>query len=243
MFSNSSPLTEGFSHFGLYHFITLLICILSVFLIYLFRDKFKKEKNDKIFRYVVAISMIVLETTFLIWSTIEKGFFDINGKINKDLIPFELCSVVMWVTAFALIVDSKKIIKVTTPAAVIGTMLAYVFSDMGGNYIFPHFRFIHFFGLHTLFTMGSLYYFFTKKIDKYTYRDNLISFGWFIGYGAIIMIFNYVFDYNYLFLRQLPDAASFFQDIFKDFYVIPLIIIAFGLYQLMYLFLRNREIK
>ena len=68
--------------------------------------------------------MILLEVTFLILSYLTSG-------LNKDHIPFELCSVIMWATVYALISGNYNVFKIIGPWSVIGTFLAFFFTLNG----------------------------------------------------------------------------------------------------------------
>lgn len=215
--------------YGMEHLLTLAVILLAYFLLFIFIKKPLTLKKDKVVRYALAFGMIGLEVTFLIWSIDAKGFM-IDGKMNKDLPPFELCSVIMWVTTVGLLFDKPKLIKIVAPWSIIGVVLSFSFPEMGGDYHFPQFRYIHFFGLHALF-LGSIFYFFlSKKVLKYQLKDGLYSSYVLFGYAFIMMGFNYLFHYNYLFMRELPEAASFVHQFIKaPFHVFPLIVIVFGL--------------
>ncbi|MDY0277510.1 MAG: TIGR02206 family membrane protein [Acholeplasma sp.] len=217
--------------FSLAHILIVLGIIAIIYFSKYLAKYVIKNNYDKQYRYTLAIVMTILEVAFNIWSLVNKGF-------TKDLLPFELCSVVMWVTVVALLIDSKKLIKIVTPWGLLGAFLAVIFFDMGGDYAFYEFRFWHFFGLHTLFVASDLYYFYSGKIDEYTKKDSYESMAYLFLYATVIFIFNQVADFNYLFLKELPSAASFIHDFIKaPFHVIPLVLV-FGItvYSMRYLF-------
>lgn len=207
----------------------VVFALIVLVMIWIFRNRISK-KNDKIIKIFFVSSMISLEVTFLILSYLTSG-------LNKDHIPFELCSVIMWATVYALISGNYNVFKIIGPWSVIGAFLAFSSPSMGILEVqYPIFRNIHFYGLHSLFLFANMYIFMTKQVENYHIKDVRKSVLVLLIYASIVGVFDYVFKYNYLFIVELPGAASSLHNIVpKPYHVIPGVFVIVGLIYLTFI--------
>jgi len=84
----------GFEWFGLAHGLAIFLMITLLVLMIIFKEK-GSPTIDLYLRRSVAILMVVMEWTFYTWSLIGGGF-------QTSLLPFGVCAISMYVTAYAL---------------------------------------------------------------------------------------------------------------------------------------------
>lgn len=151
--------------FGLAHILAILTCIAVILFFFFLRNFFAKNKiADAIFRYTLGASLITFEIILQIFSDDP---FTLFGTVFGNTFP--LCGYLLWFTAIALITNSARLMKLIYPLTILGGSLSLIVADL--DYVFPHFRNIQYFFVHSGFMLGSLYFVFTKKINKYTIKD------------------------------------------------------------------------
>jgi hypothetical integral membrane protein (TIGR02206 family) len=222
---------EGFQMFSLQHLAAIIFLVFIVFLLVKYKDLFKNNpKLDKTIRFGMAFTMLGLEIVFWVWSIRTFGF-------EIGLLPFGLCAMSLHLSIITLIFDQKKLFKLIYPWTITGAILSLGVADM--NYQFPHFRYIHYFGNHSLFFLSSLYYLQVKNV-KIVYKDILISSLLLFILTIPISIINFIFDGNHLFLRSLPTDIDFLFYWMGPLWILGFMVFIFGLFNLWYLPLRKR---
>lgn len=222
----------GFEWLGLAH-IGALVVVMILFILMMIFKKGITMKSDRYIRRCVAVLMILMEWIFYAWSLLRGGF-------QTSLLPFGVCAISMYVTAFALWFQSEHVFKVIFPWAITGALISLVVADL--NYTFPHFRYIHYFGNHGLFLLGNLYLLIVSGY-RFTYKDLLRSSLILLIYAAIMYPINYLLDSNHLFLREVPHEVAPMYAFLGDFWVIGFVISIAILFQLIYVgtFLYQRQ--
>jgi hypothetical integral membrane protein (TIGR02206 family) len=222
----------GFEWFGLAHGLAIFLMITLLVLMIIFKEK-GSPTIDLYLRRSVAILMVVMEWTFYTWSLIGGGF-------QTSLLPFGVCAISMYVTAYALWFKSEKVFKIIFPWAIAGALISLIVADL--NYTFPHFRYIHYFGNHSLFLLGNLYLLIVIGY-RITYRDILKSSLILLIYAAIMYPINFLLDSNHLFLREVPHEVAPMYAFLGDFWVIGFVISIAILFQIIYagVFLYQRQ--
>ncbi len=202
-----------FELFSLAHLFAILIILTLLVLMIIFKDKIS-NRTDLWLRRFVALLMVLMEWIFYAWALRD-------GDFQLSLLPMGLCAISMYTSAITLWTKSEKLFKVIYPYAIIGALLSIIVADQ--PYIFPHFRYIHYFGNHGLFLLGNLYLLIVHKF-KMTYNDLLKSALILFIYALVVYPINFLIDTNHLFLRELPSEVEFMFSMFGDFW--PLV---FGL--------------
>jgi MFS transporter, DHA3 family, macrolide efflux protein len=198
-----------FEMFSIAHLAAILVLFALFVLMVAFRRRISK-RADVLIRRSAAVLMIAMEWTFYAWSLSQGGF-------QTTLLPMGLCAISMYVTAIALWTGSEKLIKFIYPWAITGALLSLIVADQ--PYVFPHFRYLHYFGNHGLFLLGNLYMVLVKNI-KITYKDILKSSGILLVYALIVYPLNFALNANHLFLRELPHEVAFLFEFMGDFWPI-----------------------
>ena len=92
--------------FGYLHFIALGVFALLITALILFRKKLKNPKTDKTVRYTATVIAVLLEAFYHIMNYIYGNDFVVN------IIPFELCSISLWMSVILCFSGNKKIFEV-----------------------------------------------------------------------------------------------------------------------------------
>ena len=215
---------QGFEWFGLSHGLAILFFIILFVLMILFKEKIT-DQHDLWIRRSIAVLMITMEWTFYTWSLVRGGF-------QTSLLPFGVCAISMYVTAYTLWFKSEKAFKIIFPWAIIGALISLTVADL--SYNFPHFRFFHYFGNHGLFLLGNLYLLIVGGM-RMTYKDILKSSLILLIYAAVMYPLNFLLDSNHLFLREVPSEVAPMYEFLGDFWVIGFVFSIALLIQIIYL--------
>lgn len=210
-----------FEMFSLAHLGAILVLMTLLVLIFVFKRRIA-GKLDVWLRRGAALLMIAMEWTFYAWSLSRGGF-------QASLLPMGLCAISMYVTAIALWTNSQKLIKFIFPWAIVGALLSLIVADQ--PYVFPHFRYLHYFGNHGLFLLGNVYMVVVKN-TKIVHKDILKSSGILLAYALIVYPLNFAMDTNHLFLRELPHEVAFLFDFMGAFWPIGFGLAIFVLFHL-----------
>lgn len=223
-----------FQSFTLAHLIPVLVLIAMIILIIIFKNELRKNKKaDKIIRYSIAITMIVMEWIHYAWVINRSGFM-------LSLLPLGLCAISMYLTAITLLMDSKSLFKIVFPWAIIGAVMSLMIADLA--YSFPHFRYLHYFGNHELFLFANLYLVIVRGW-RMTFRDTLKSSGILFSISIVLYLVNPLMNTNHMFLMELPHEVSFlFAWMGERFWVVGFVIGIFILINLVSLPIREKHV-
>ena len=189
--------------FDLTHILTLVFMTLVIITLCIFKNHFKKKKNDRIFRYSLASFLLVMEIGWHIWNITLNTY-------TIDLMPITgLCAIINLLTIIALYTNNRKLISIIFYWAHVGAFFSLVFIDMA--YTIPHFRYFHYFFVHFGFLLGNLYYYLTDRLiltRKYINISCIII----LSIVLIALPFNLIFDKNYFYLLESPvkEVSDFF---------------------------------
>jgi hypothetical integral membrane protein (TIGR02206 family) len=223
---------KNFHMFGLSHLFAILFFIIVYILLLVFKNKIT-DKFDLYFRTFLASSMIFMEFIFYLWN-FSKGNFDLS------LLPLGLCALSMYITSLALFKKSEKVFQFIFPWAVSGALISLFIANL--DYNIPHFRYFHYFYNHGFFLVANLYMLTILKF-KFRYKDLLKSGLILFIYALIIYPINLLINTNHLFLRELPEEATFMFSYLGDFWVIGFMFAIGVLFHLIYIgvYLYNKK--
>ncbi|OHE40756.1 MAG: hypothetical protein A2Y16_06920 [Tenericutes bacterium GWF2_57_13] len=189
-----------FEMFTVSHLIPVLLTLIAVVLIGVFRKRLSAAPRfDRVFRITLAIFTVVMEWVFYAWA------LDVGGP-TLDLLPFGLCASSMYLTAIALLTHNDRLAKVVYPWAVAGALLSLIVADL--THDFPHFRYFHYFGNHSMFLIANVYMMTTSK-TPFTYRALMKSCGILFGIAVPMYFLNGLLGTNHMFLAELPAEVAF----------------------------------
>jgi hypothetical integral membrane protein (TIGR02206 family) len=189
-----------FELFSTSHVMALLIIIIINSLIFIFRDRIRKESISKYFCYTIASLLILQEISYNIWHA------SIGDWSVASTLPLHLCGISVVLSAVMLIKKSYNLYEIIYFWGVGGATQALLTPDIG-IYAFPHYRFFQFFISHGLIVTACLFATFVLG-----YRPKLKSIWKAVAalnvYMILIAVFNGVTGGNYLFICRKPDTAS-----------------------------------
>ena len=221
----------GFEWMGISHLVSLCLIVILLTLMFLFKNKID-SKADLIIRRTTAVLMVLMEWIFYAWSLRD-------GVFQTSLLPFGVCAVSMYVTSYALWTKNEKVFQFIFPWAIAGALISLTVADL--SYTFPHFRFFHYFGNHSLFLLGNIYMLVVLKF-KFTYKNLLNSSFYLLIYAAIMYPINFLLDSNHLFLREVPHEVEPMYAFLGSFWVVGFVFSIALLFQIIYIpiWLRNK---
>jgi hypothetical integral membrane protein (TIGR02206 family) len=190
---------QAFELFGTSHLIAIGVIILCILLLYFFRNRMS-EKGKQIFRYTLAFVLVANEIGWHIWNAWI-------GEWNiQTMLPFHLCSILVWLAAYMLIKKSFRIYEFTYLLGIVGAMQAILTPDAGA-YGFPHYRFFQTFISHGSIILSAVYMTWVEgfrpvpsSLVRVIVGSNL--------YMALVGVVNWAVGGNYLFIAHKPVTAS-----------------------------------
>ncbi|MBD3320558.1 MAG: TIGR02206 family membrane protein [Chitinivibrionales bacterium] len=173
------------------HIVTMfLIAALWVMIPVVFNHR-KDTTADRIFRWTLAILLVVQYLGWMIWEA-ATGRFTIQTSL-----PINLCDISNFICAALLITKNYPLYEILYFWALAGTIQSYITPNI--YYSFPHFEFFAFYIQHGGEILTILYLTFVTG-----FRPRVISglkaIGWLLGLIAAIYLFNYATGSNYMFL-------------------------------------------
>ena len=183
--------------FSAAHIISLIIIAISIYLIYISREKLKDEKKEKIYSCIIGSILIFNQISLYYW------YID-NGKLSlRESLPLYLCRLSLILCILMIITKSHKIFDIVYFWGLGGAGFALLFHDTS-LFSFPHYIFIQFFITHGGILISIFFMMFVHN-----YAPNLTSLKrtikWTIIYFIIIIPTNYLVNSNYSYLRCKPD--------------------------------------
>jgi hypothetical integral membrane protein (TIGR02206 family) len=205
----------------------ILIIVFNIFIYYFFK-KNNNEYYKKIYRYVLAIIIILQEILFTIWNAY-------NGILSLSYsLPLYLCSMAVIMSFLMLLTKSKTIFDLNYFWAIAATIPALI-TPFLGNFDFPHFRYFEFFVVHGGIISAIFFMIFIEKFRP-TWKSVLKGIILTTLYIFFIFLINYIINANYLFLSRKPDGITI-MNLLGDgpIYIIELAIITYSCFIVLYL--------
>ncbi|WP_199614210.1 YwaF family protein [Paenibacillus alkalitolerans] len=207
---------ERFVFFSSPHLAGLTVAVVSVVLIALFRTSLKSKK----FRYGLAGLLVASEASLYVWYTItdQWGWF---------ALPFQLCTVTLWLSAAVLITRNRTLYEVTFFLGILGAFQALLTPYLTES--FPSFRYFHFFGAHIAIIAASVYMTAAEGFRP-TAKSVFRAMLWLNVLAIPAATANTVTGYNFMFLARKPPTASLLDFLAPwPWYIVQLEIVALAL--------------
>ena len=179
--------------FGPVHLLLIAITILSIFLIYKYRDKLKKYKRTKYF----IVGLLFANMVTYIVGAVLAGIFDI--KIH---LPIHYCYITGFAFMYMLLKEKKNWYNMLYYAIFFCTITVIIFQDP--NITYDRYEFILLLISHHFLLISSFYtlYVLEYPVDKSGYKPFFIYT--FIVYITVFII-NKVLGTDYIFNESLPN--------------------------------------
>ncbi len=188
-----------FELFGPAHLVALGIVVLIILALPYFRDH-STPRDRTTFHYTLAAILLVNESLWHLWN------YTTGQWTIQTMLPLHLCSVLVWVSAYMLVVKNYSIYEFAYFMGIAGAMQALLTPDVG-KYGFPHFRFFQTFISHGSIITAAVY---MTVVEGY--RPTWKSLQRVIVYGnlylLVVGVINYLIGSNYLFIMHKPETAS-----------------------------------
>ena len=194
------PNTPLFIRFSISHLIVLLISLLLfIYIPYLVR------KNPKAL-WVNSISKalgILLIGNELVWVLYKLSLGHTNWA---EFMPFEICTINAYIVGMILIfLPSFRVFEVVYFWVMAGTVQGIITPRLFSGY--PHYLFFEYFITHSGIVLATLFLIFRYNW-KLTWLSLWRSMLWLQVPAFINLVFDFTFDVNYMFMRELPKVSS-----------------------------------
>ncbi|MDO9085009.1 MAG: TIGR02206 family membrane protein [Anaerolineaceae bacterium] len=188
-----------FDLFSTQHLIAIFVIILVGFVIIATQRKYSPEKRFGV-RWGMAIILVLNEMTWHVWN------LSIGDWTIQTMLPFHLCSILVWLCAYMLITKNRLIYEFAYLIGIAGALQAILTPDLG-PYEFPHYRYFQVFISHGLIIISALYMTLVEgfrptwqSVKRVAIYGNL--------YFLLVFGLNFLIGSNYLFISHKPETAS-----------------------------------
>lgn len=201
-----------------YHIISLIILI-ALYIVVPLIMKNKSDKAKKIFRYSLAVFMIIEYLIFILWFNINTGW--VGWKFR---LPLHLCAAANILCIITLFTKKQIIFEVSYFWGIGGGLMSILTPDT--IHAFPHFEFIQTMIHHGFLILVAVYMVVAEgfKITLKSFLRVAVITNVYLG---LIMLFNLIAGTNYLYINKLPDFYTFATELEKIFGPWPLYLIGY----------------
>jgi hypothetical integral membrane protein (TIGR02206 family) len=219
---------DAFMLFSITHWMTILILVGVIVLIFLFRRFLRKTPFNSIVRIGLAATLIISEISLHAW------LWRIEEWTIQYSLPFHLSSISILLSAALLLTRSYSLFEFTYFAGVGSALQAMMTPDISA-FTFPHFRYVHFFISHGGIVVAN---FFMVLVEKYrpTAKSIWKAFLYLNLYTFFVFLLNYFIEGNYMYISEKPVNPSLLDYLGPwPFYNLALEAIAFITFLLLYI--------
>ncbi|MBB6671433.1 YwaF family protein [Cohnella nanjingensis] len=215
----------AFEAYSLAHLAALAAVAASIAAIIGFRGRLRTPKVKRTARAAFVAAVVVCEGAMLVrraWTN-DWGF---------EALPFELCSLMIWLSAAAVWTGNKRLYELTFFLGILGAAQALLTPDL--NVGFPDFLYFHFFFGHLVIVAANVY---MTAAEGYRPTRGSIWRAW-IGLHALAIpaaIADRLWGTNFMFLARKPPGASLLDLLGPwPWYLLQLEVVAVALMLLLY---------
>ncbi|MFD0828891.1 YwaF family protein [Neobacillus sp. M.A.Huq-85] len=191
---------DSFRLFSVQHLLTIGIIFVLCFLLFVMRKELKKNRNQRIFRFSLAILLVASDVSYHLWLIKEHAW-----SIRRDL-PLHLSDLVVILAVVMLLLRSYKLFQFMYFAA-LGSSIQALLTPSLDRFSFPHFRYIEFFVSHGGVVLACLF-----MVAAFHYRPTIFSMWVTILlvnlYAICVFVLNKLLGANYLYIMKKPESAS-----------------------------------
>ncbi|WP_373230000.1 TIGR02206 family membrane protein [Cohnella sp.] len=188
----------GFVIFSLAHGIGIAMAVLFIILIISFRRKLRNPAANRRMRFGMIAILAGCEISLQVWYAVTDNF-------GLHSFPFQLCSIMMWLSAAVLLTRNRKLCDITFFLGIMGAMQALLTPNLDAT--FPEYRYFHFFIAHGAIIGASV---FLTVVDGYRPQVTSVfkAIGWLHILAIPAAIANTITGSNFMFLARKPATAS-----------------------------------
>jgi len=197
-FFQANP-AEAFQQFSISHLIVIFLIVAVNCIVYIFRTKIKRNKNDRTVRILIATLLLALFAADQFWEA-AVGIWSVQSSL-----PLHMCGLSIFLCSFMLLYKSYPLYEITYFWGLAGASQAILTPDL--KYPFPHFMFFQFFLTHSLIITGCLWITFIDDFTP-TLKSLAKTFAVTNVYLVLIAAFNYFTGSNYMYICRKPEHLS-----------------------------------
>ncbi|NNE46917.1 MAG: TIGR02206 family membrane protein [Rhodothermales bacterium] len=224
---------DPFELFGAPHIVVMVVVALISIALVVRGRRIDTERHAAIRRTLAAL-LVLNEVLWHVWAATEDVY------TIQEMLPLHLCSVMVWLSAYALVRPNQHLYELMYFLGVAGSVQALLTPD-AGIFGFPHFRFLQTMISHGLVFIVGIY---VVAVEGYRpTRQSVVRV--FLGlnlYALAVGLLNAAIGSNYLYVNGRPPTPSVI-DLMPawPWYLLYLEVIALGLLALLYLPFAGRK--
>ena len=197
--------TVEFNNFSVAHFLPILVGLITIFLIYYFRNSIKDNKNEKIFRHILAFGLIFSEMAYY-WRLVGMPSL---GPNPIDHLPITVCGWAVVFCSYMVVGKSQTLFDISYFWLLSGSLFALITPTVI-SYTGPtRFRYYQFWAEHLLGYVAIFYMIFVHNMRP-TVKSAVKSYVALWGLVGIAYYTNRLLGpgANYLFMARPEDTPS-----------------------------------
>ncbi len=212
--------TVEFTHFSLAHFLPIILMIGVIVLIYIYREKIGKYKNEGRIRLALSFAMIICEMSYF-WRLV--GVPSLNAN-PVDHLPITICGWALIFCSFLVLTKNQTLFDIAYFWVLAGSVFALITPTVI-TYCGPtRFRYYQFWLEHTLGYIALFYMIFIHGMRP-NVKSIFKAFAAIVVMGIIAIMANAMLPgANYLFLAR-PESTESILDFLPTNYVVRIIIV------------------
>ncbi len=220
------------------YWIPIITVFLLAVLLYRYRNIFKKSQRlDRNLRIIIGIIFAIVYSSHYIFRFAIYGF-------DTIVLPFQLCSVSMFLAIILLFTKNRTIYTFVLVAGLGGGLISFFNPVLGYNSSF--YRYYQFMIAHGILILTPLYFLFVHSYYPKK-KEILHSFYILQSLAIFMMIFNYYMDTDFMFLFLDPAKIDKFPSISKfggiPYYIILVEFVGMAYFYLFYVVIHLFEKK
>ena len=210
--------------FGWWHLATLgLLAVFGWWVVR--RGKASGPDGRRRLRLLMVVLLALVELEWHGWQLVH-GFWSM-----KRMLPFHMCSVMAYVTMYALLGERKRLYPLLYFFGIAGALQAVLTPDSGFG--FPHVRFLNTMLGHGVLVISGIW---VVVVEGYrpTWNHAWACLGALHVYAAVVFVLNRIIGSNYLWIMAKPPSASLLDVLPAwPWYLIPMDVMVIGVLVLM----------
>lgn len=211
-----------FELFSVSHIAAIVVSVGCMMGLYISRNQIQ----GSLLKWLLVVLLILSEVSFQAW-------YFINGHWDFTInLPFQLCSLSLYLCTIMLLTNSYRIFEVSFFASMSGAFIAILTPEL--FFGFPHFRYFQFFLAHLTICLACLYMVWVEKFSL-TFGSLIRAFLALNGIAIVAYTVNKLVGANYMFLMHKPNNASPIDYLGEyPWYLISLEAISFFIFLILY---------
>lgn len=188
-----------------------------------------KKHSPKIQQIIFITICMIITSSVLFWAGIE--VFYGRFELEKD-IPFVFCNFIATFLPLYALTRNKVLFNIIYYLVVVGAIQAIITPSLKFN--FPHYESLKFWAVHSGLLIVVFYSIFIFRYRP-TLRGLFKTYVYCQIYMLVVILINYLLDWNYLYLKRKPEVATLldllgdwpYYVIFMDLLLIPYFLISY----------------